>query len=78
MIDKKKIEDEAKSIMDEFLEKLEAVKEEQPEYVIKRDESQRTVFENTCEADFWDRALQNAPSADGRALKMEKKRFDQP
>lgn len=61
MINKKKIEAEAKEILNKFSKKLEKIKDFKEEGLILRKESLRTEEEGIiCEKDFKKRILKNA------------------
>ena len=76
MLDKQKITQQAKKIMDNFISALDKVDHKNPDFKIKRDSNIRndnTHFETN--KDFSERMLKNAPEVKNDCIVAERKKW---
>lgn len=74
-MDKEKIKEQAKKIMDDFvkaLDKVEAIKEE---FGVRREVNTREKTKCGCDPEFKERFFKNAPKVEDDFLMMEKKKW---
>lgn len=73
MIDKKKIKEEVKKVMHDFMEELDKAKGVKENFGAERGKSLRTVTKNKKNSEFRKRMFENAPKKRDDFLVMEKK-----
>lgn len=71
-MDEKKVEEEAKKIMDDFLKALEKIDEGKLEISIDRKEFLREKSESCIDKEFRKRFFENAPKKDKNFIKAER------
>lgn len=76
MIDKEKIAQQAKHIMDSFMSALTAAEKVDPEFKVKREQNTRNNNATlTTNDDFPERMLKNAPAVKDHCVLAEKKKW---
>jgi len=75
-MNQEKIKEQAKQIMDEFIDALEGVKDMPKDFGIERAPSMRKVKDKpSCDPEFKKRLLANAPKTKNDCIQAEKKHW---
>ncbi|MBW3011643.1 Asp-tRNA(Asn) amidotransferase GatCAB subunit C [Candidatus Woesearchaeota archaeon] len=76
MVDREKIKEQAKKLMDEFVSALEKAEDIKEEFGVQRKDVMRKPGKDKYKtSDFGERMLNNAPKTEDRQLVMEKKKW---
>jgi len=76
MVDKEKIKEQAKKLMDEFVSALEKAEEVKEDFGVKRKDVMRTPSKDKYKGtDFKERMLKNAPKVEDEQIVAEKKKW---